>query len=307
MAKQGGLGRGLGALLKDGPGAAGSGGKASTAAHAVYEAGYRDVPAAKIHAGPFQPRQSFDDEALGELVDSIRERGIMQPLLVRPRGDGYEIIAGERRLRAARKAKLKTVPVRVIELDDQAALEVALIENLQREDLNPLEEAEGYRRLAAEFELTQAEVAERVGRARATVANAIRLLDLPEAVRDALAADRLSSGHAKILLQVADAAACEQLARECMEGRWSVRELEQRVKRRPAPAKRKRPPPSDIPDDHVRRLVDALHRELGTAVRLRPCRTYANGKKARGRIEIDFFSNDELDRLLALLGVADEL
>ena len=301
MAKQGGLGRGLGALLKEGP-------AAGKAAPVDPGAGYCDVATADVQPGRFQPRRAFDGEALGELVDSIRERGIMQPLLVRPRtGGGYEVIAGERRLRAARTAKLKTVPVRIIELDDQAALEVALIENLQREDLNPVEEAEGYQRLAADFRLTQAQIAERVGRARATVANAIRLLDLPDEVRDAVATDRLSAGHAKVLLQVDDETVCEQWARQCIDERWSVRELERRVKRRRSAGTRRRPPASDIPDEHLQRLVHALHHELGTAVRVRPCRTHANGKKERGRIEIDFFSNDELDRLLALLGVADDL
>jgi len=272
----------------------------------------REVPVHLIVANPYQPRERFEEEALEELAASIKEMGVLSPLLVRKRGEdgtGYQLIAGERRFRASQRAGLKKVPVIVRELSDQEALEIALVENLQRKDLNIIEEAEGYQRLADEFDLTQEAIATRVGKGRATVANAMRLLSLVPEVRDMVADRRLSAGHAKALLALEIEAEQEQLARTAVKERWSVREIERQVKKRLKPAK---PGPantakSDIPADHVQYLTDKLHQRFGTSVRLVPTQSLANGKKTRGKLEIDFYSNDDLDRVLEILGLTDQL
>lgn len=264
-----------------------------------------------ITANPYQPRERFEEEALEELARSIREMGVLSPLLVRQReedGSGYQLIAGERRFRAAQRAGLKKVPVILRTLTDRQALEIALVENLQRKDLNVIEEAEGYQRLMDDFDLTQEAVAQRVGKARATVANALRLLGLEPSVREMVADGRLGNGHAKVLLGVDIGDEQEQLARACVKERWSVRELERRVKRRLSPPKSS-PASSrtDIPADHAQFLTDKLHQRFGTSVRLVPTRSLANGKKKRGRLEIDFYSNDDLDRVLEILGLTGDL
>lgn len=296
MAKQVGLGRGLGALIKDTP-------------EALEEsaAGVLQAPLGQIRPNPNQPRRAFDPGALDDLAASIRERGVMQPLLVRNVSNGFEIIAGERRFRAAREAGLETVPVLVHDVSDQEALELALVENLQREDLNLIEEAEGYLELAERFQLTQADIANRVGKARATVANALRLLDLPDSVREMVAGGRLSGGHAKVLLGLSIEAEMETLAQRVVREQLSVRALEKLVASRQRPARRRRSVQTDVPEDHVRHLCDVLHRQFGTSVRIQPSRTLPNGRRAKGAIEIDFYSAEELDRLLQILGVAEEL
>lgn len=297
MARQAGLGRGLGALIQDRPAAKGRS-----------EGGTMQVPVADIRPNPWQPRQTFDPDAFHELVQSVRDRGVMQPLLVRAHEGHYELIAGERRFRAAREAELAAVPVILVEATDQEALELALIENLQREDLSIIEEAEGYRQLADHFKLTQSQIAERVGKARATVANAMRLLDLSESIRTWVAEGRLSPGHAKVLLQVETPHERERLAERVIREQASVRALEKWIETAPKKQeKRKRPAKTDIPPDHLRTLTDAMHRQFGTSVRIQPCRTVANGKKVKGVIEIDFYSSDELDRLLEVLGIAGNL
>jgi ParB family transcriptional regulator, chromosome partitioning protein len=296
MAKQVGLGRGLGALIRDTP-----------EAEAPLGGGVQEVPLEEIRPNRAQPRQVFDAAMLGELTASIRQRGVMQPLWVRRGDDGYELIAGERRLRAAREAGLATVPVQVLEASDQEALELALVENLQREDLNLIEEAEGYRELAETFALTQADIAARVGKARATVANALRLLDLPAPVRDMVADGQLSAGHAKVLLGVELAPDQEALARRVVREQLSVRTLERMVAALRRSPRRRRSAQPDVPEEHLRHLCDVLYRRLGTGVRVRPSRTLPNGKRAKGSIEIDFYSGEELDRLLEILGVAEEL
>ncbi len=295
MAKQTGLGRGLGALLKDTPSEKDDGG------------GVLEVSIENIKAGTWQPRRRFDERSLLDLTESVRTRGVVQPLLVRKSGSGYELIAGERRFRAAQKAERTSVPVIVLEATDQEALELALVENLQREDLNPVEEAEGYQLLMSEFELTQEDVAGRVGKARATVANALRLLDLSEPIRRQLSDGRISTGHAKVLLQVSNPAERELLAQAIETENLSVRALEKRVVVLGKAPRKKRVSRADVPADHVKHLTDTLRRHLGTGVHLEPCRTLANGKKATGRIVIEYYSSDELDRLLDLLGVVDEI
>jgi ParB family chromosome partitioning protein len=295
MAKQTGLGRGLGALLKDTPLEEKSGG------------GVLEVSVENIKTGTWQPRRHFDEASLVDLTESIRTRGVVQPLLVRKSGNAYELIAGERRFRAARKAERTSVPVILLDATDQEALEIALIENLQREDLNPIEEAEGYRLLMSEFELTQEDVSSRVGKARATVGNALRLLDLSELIRAQLAEGRISTGHAKVLLQVSSPAERELIALSIESEHLSVRALEKRVAALDRAPRKKRVSRADVPPDHVRHLADTLRRHLGTGVHLEPCRTLANGKKATGRIVIEYYSADELDRLLGLLGVVDDV
>ena len=262
-----------------------------------------EVDVADVRPSPWQPRRVFDDEALQELADSIKAHGIIQPLVCRKAADGtYELIGGERRLRAAGRLGLKTVPVIVMEAVDRDAAELALVENLQREDLNVIEEAEGYKALADEFKLTQSDIAERVGKARASVANTLRLLELPDEVKQMLGAGLLSTGHAKVLLGMEGDAARTDLARQCLSEGLTVRALERRIRRK-IEERHRVGPVSDIPPDYLRTLLDRLNARFSTSVRLVPSVTYANGRHGRGRLEIDYFDNDDLTRLLELLGV----
>jgi ParB family chromosome partitioning protein len=262
-----------------------------------------DVPISLVRPSPWQPRRAFDEDALAELADSIRAHGIIQPLVCRRQDGFYELIGGERRLRAASLAGLTSVPVVTADAGDREAAELALVENLQREDLNPIEEAEGYKALAENFKLTQADIAERVGKARASVANALRLLDLPDEVRRMVGEGLLSGGHAKALLAMPGEGERIELARQCLGEGLSVRALERRVARKlEAPSKRPAPRP-DVPEDWLRTLTDKIRTRLATPVRLFPSTTYANGRHGRGHLEIDFFDNDDLTRLLELLGV----
>ena len=300
-AKHIGLGRGLGALIKDTEPAS----PAAPAAAAT--GGLVRLPLDAVRKNPWQPRQTFAPEALEDLTASVRERGVIQPLLVRRAGPGYELLAGERRLMAARAAGLSDVPVIIIEATDHDALVIALIENLQREDLNLIEQAEGFRALADKFGLTQEQIAQRVGKARATVANVLRLLELPPTVRRHAAEGRLSAGHAKVLLGLSIAREQELLADRCVQEGLSVRTLE-RIARRLARGPRKpRAARADVPESHVQYVTERLRQHLGTSVRVFPSRTLANGKKAKGRVEIDLYTNDDLDRLLEKLGLAGDL
>ena len=310
----GGLGRGLDALIgreatrnvavvadaAPAPAAA-----PATAAPATADARrVVEVAVDLIRQSPFQPRTVFDEESLRELADSIRSHGIIQPLVCR-RKDGFlELIGGERRLRAATLLGLKTVPVIVVDALDRDAAELALVENLQREDLNAIEEAEGYKALADGFKLTQADIAERVGKARASVANALRLLELPDEVKQMLGSGLLSTGHAKVLLALPGEADRTELARQCLAEGITVRTLERRVQARlAAPVRRPAAAKPDIPPEHRRPLLDKLSARFATSVRLEPSVTYANGRHGHGRIEIGFFDNAELDRILGLLGI----
>ncbi len=301
-----GLGRGLDALIKDGTMAKK---KATTKKAAVPapEAGVFKVPVSKVVASPWQPRNTFDAEALSELVDSIKVHGVLQPLLVRAVGSKFELIAGERRLRAAQAALLKTIPVLVVEASDEKALEIALIENLQREDLNAIEEAEGYAVLQKKFNLTQEQVAKQVGKARASVANTLRLLELSDRIRKHVAEGLLSVGHAKVLLAVDSEKEKELLAKRCIKEGLSVRMLEKIVKKLGLPQKKPRAEKSDLPSDYLHTLSDELHQFFGTSVRIMPSKTLTNGRKVKGSLEIDFHDNDELDRLLTLVGYSSEL
>ena len=296
-AKKQASGRGLSALLPERP----QFGEACANEQVAY------IAIERLSADPGQPRHNFDADKLAELAESIRQFGVMQPLLVTATMDGdYRIVAGERRLRAAIEAGLDRVPVIVIDAADRDAAEMAVIENIQREDLNVIEEAEGYRTLADHFNLTQQEVADRVGKSRPAVTNALRLLDLPDEVKQFLSSNLLTTGHAKVLLGVADPGEQTLLSHKCVTEGLTVRSLERLVARRKAArdgtADARRPTP-DIPDTHLKDLADRMNRHFGTRVRLTASQTYANGKRAKGCIEIDFYDNDDLDRLLALLGI----
>jgi len=239
-----------------------------------------------------QPRRSFDEARLAELAASIREHGVLQPLLVRPVAGGYEIIAGERRWRAAQRAGLLEVPVIVRErVGADEAFELGLVENLQRDDLNPIEVAAGYRRLLDEFGYTQERLARRVGKDRSTVANALRLLKLPERVQEMTASGELSEGHARALLALEDGAAIVALAERAVREGLSVRQVE-RLARRAKGTRSSKTKPRESPA--VRDLVERLQRSLGSRVRL-------HHRGGRGRLELFFSSLDELDRILKRL------
>ena len=302
-AKHVGLGRGLGALIKDSPVTA----EPAPAPAGKPAPGPDRIPVSQIRRSPWQPRHVFDSEALAELVASIRERGVLQPLMVRRMADHFELIAGERRFRAAQEAGLHSVPAIIMDASDREALELALIENIQRADLNLIEEAEGYRVLAEKFGLTQEQVADRVGRARPTVTNALRLLDLPDSVKRLVAERKVTPGHAKALLGLASVQEQELIADRIVGEGLSVRMVEKLVAKLSRPAKKPRAAKSDIPSEYLSNLVDQLHQKVGTSVRVTPCRTLANGKKTKGTLEIDFYSADELDRVLAMLGLSGQL
>ena len=282
MAKPKGLGRGLDALL-------GGGDEAPAAAS---DESLRNLAIESLEPGKYQPRSHMDQAALAELAESIKSQGVMQPILARPLPGGrYEIIAGERRWRAARLAGLTTVPALVKDIPDEQALAASLIENIQREDLNPLEEAAGIHRLAQEFGLTHQAIAESIGRSRAAVTNLLRLLDLAPPVREMLGDGRLDMGHARALLALPIARQID-LAREAAQKRLSVREVEQRVAVLLKGAQPRRP----RADRDVARLEEEWSGRLGTTVQIKP-----RGKRG-GKLVLVYRTLDELDQFLARLG-----
>lgn len=254
----------------------------------------------RIRPCPFQPRKDFSQEALRDLADSIKEQGIVQPLIVRERGGFFELIAGERRWRAAQMVGLTHVPVLVRQADDRTVLELALIENLQRENLNPIEEAQGYAQLMEEFQLTQEEASKKVGKSRAVVANSLRLLKLAPAVQAFLRDGRISVGHAKVVLGLSDAKIQQTAAERIVRDSLNVRQAEALVVKMQARAAGAGTTAATVApkaaDPHVARLEDKLRERLGTKVQLK----YAQGK---GSLEIAFFSDAELERVLSILGV----
>lgn len=294
-----GLGRGLSALIKDGTTQKREVSDSSSGSRS----GATLVPVDKIKRNKFQPRKTFSDDALKDLTESIKVHGVIQPLLVRKAGDSYELIAGERRLRASGKAGLKEVPVIIIEAEDKLSLELALVENLQRENLDPLEEAEGYQALIDKFDLTQEQIATRVGKARASVTNALRLLTLPSDIKALISTGQLAAGHAKALLALEKNSGILLLAKRAVTEGLSVRALEKIVNKTKKTPKKPRAKQSDIPKEHLDYLVNKMHTHFGTSIRVSPTQTFANGKKKKGVIEIDFFSNDDLDRILTMLGI----
>jgi ParB family transcriptional regulator, chromosome partitioning protein len=279
------LGRGLEALL--GP----------TREEAEREGSLVELPIQAIKPNPFQPRQTVDPAALEELVSSIKQAGLLQPVVVRRAngGGGYELIAGERRLRACQQLGWERIPAVQRDADDRTLLTLALIENLQRDDLSPVDEARGYERLIAEFNLAQQDVADAVGRDRSTVANALRLLKLPEVVLQMLHEGNLSVGHGRALLALEDPRVVTNLAREAVAQGLSVREVEDRVRGGRAPERRPRMKRGLGVAPEVRRLEDALRRRLGTDVRV------TLRAKGKGQIHLSFYSNDDLARVLELI------
>jgi ParB family chromosome partitioning protein len=279
------LGRGLEALL--GP----------TREDAERDGSLVELAVGDIRPNPFQPRQDVDPAALDELKASIRQAGLLQPVVVRPvpHDGGFELIAGERRLRACQALGWERIPAVKREVDDRTALTLALIENLQRDDLSPVDEARGYSRLIAEFSLAQQDVADAVGRDRSTVANALRLLKLPPAVLAMLHEGALSVGHARALLTLDDPRTALALAQEAVGQGLSVRDIEDRVRGGRAPVRRPRLKRGVGQAPEVRRVEDALRRRLGTDVRV------TLRAKGKGQIHIAFYSNDDLARVLELV------
>jgi ParB family transcriptional regulator, chromosome partitioning protein len=287
------LGRGLGALLgehlrvDDGGQSLASGLQAKM------------LPISSIVPNPYQPRREFSEHDLADLTTSLRENGLLQPIVVRPASDGtqnrWELIAGERRWRASMRLGWTEIPAVIKEVDDRTLLVLALVENIQRSQLSPLEEADGYQRLAEEFSLTQQQVSDVVGKDRSTVANALRLLQLPASVRQLLRDGALSAGHARALLGLDNDRRMAELARQAVEEGWSVRDIEARVKRARQGPKKAGGKERQQRDPGERALEEELQRVLGTEVKIRAARG------GRGRIEIPFYNLDDFDRIYEIL------
>jgi ParB family chromosome partitioning protein len=274
-----GLGRGLGALIPS-----------AGVQHSQEE--IVELPLSVIAPNPNQPRTSIDDQRIDELADSVKKVGVLQPIIVRAHGEEYQIVAGERRWRAAKAAGLERVPVRVVNADEGESLELALIENLQRQDLNPMEEANGYRRLMTEHQMTQAEMADKVSKSRSAVANTLRLLDLPEEVQELLAEDKLTAGHARAILSIPDEERRLKLAMRIVESGLSVREAESLARLFAAGAAERAPRP--VSPKAYKLVARKLRRWLSTNVRVRQT-------SDKGKIEIDFHGEEELERIFRAL------
>jgi ParB family transcriptional regulator, chromosome partitioning protein len=300
MAKPSALGKGLSALISSRPAAT-----PVASPTPVEEKGERVQPLAvgSLTPSPLQPRKNFREEELIELADSIREHGILQPLICRQAGDRFELIAGERRWRAAQRLGLESVPVIVREASDRDVLELALIENLQRAELNPVEEAKAYLRLAEEFAMKQEDISRRVGRSRASVANAMRLLDLAPQLQTWLSQERLTVGHAKVLLalrsQEEQLAAAEEILRKGLTVRGSETLVSQLLEFAGKTRKAKNSKTSQGVTQALQSVQNRLQHHFGTHVALH------HGDK-RGRIEIEYYGNDDLNRLLSLLGIQED-
>ena len=282
MKRQSGLGRGLGALLDD-----------PNLDFTQSKGGVTAVPLHRVEPNPLQPRKEFDPEAMQALADSIAEHGLIQPLTVRETGNGYyQIIAGERRWRAARMAGLEEIPVLIIDADDRKVMELALVENLQREDLNPMEEAQGYRTLMEEYGLTQNETAQRVGKSRSAVANSLRLLSLSDELAAMVREGELSPGHARALLGLKSEKLRLQAAQRIIALQLSVRQTETLCKTLEKPRVKAMESPLEV--DYVAECERSLSRRLGRKVRI------VNGKR-KGRFELEFYGQEDLNRLLFAL------
>jgi len=292
------LGRGLEALIGSLPASGATGSPAGSASASPVDLPYRAIPINQIRPNPFQPRKEFRDDELAQLQASLAANGLLQPITLRGAGSSYELVAGERRLRAATRLGWTEIPAIVKDYDDKALLTLALVENLQRSDLNPIEEAEGYSRLSADFALTQQEIAEVVGKDRSTVANSLRLLNLPAVVRRMLQDGQLSVGHARALLGITSERVMIDLAREAVAKNYSVRDVERRVKHAGTST---RPPNAAVQKNggarnaELRRLTDKLRRRLQTDVAI------DIDDKDRGHLRINFYSADDLNRLIELI------
>lgn len=287
MGRRSGLGKGLSALIPDAP-----------PAPAAEVSALQELPVSAIRANAYQPRTEFEDDALASLTASILELGVLQPILVRPVGDQFELIAGERRWRAAQEAGLTTIPALVREVTDTVSLEQALVENLQRQDLTALEEAAAYAQLAEEFALSQDDIARRVGKSRSAVANTLRLLQLPPSVARLVNDRALSAGHARTLLGLDDAAAIEALAQRIVAEGWSVRATEDAVKKLQASGDTPDAPaesPGETRSASLLELEDLLSDHLDTRVHVQMAGS------GRGRIVVDFSGLEDLERVYRVL------
>lgn len=272
-----GLGKGLGALI--------------SSAETDNDAGIMEIRISEIEPNRQQPRKNFDDEKLAGLAESIKQHGVVQPLIVQKEGNSYKIVAGERRWRAARMAGLQTVPVIVRDLTDKQIMEIALIENLQREDLNPIEEAEAYERLINEFGMTQEEISVTVGKSRPAITNSMRLLSLDEKIKEKLVSGEISSGHARALLALNDQEFRLKVMEEVIKKQMSVRETEHLVNQLSV---NKKPKKKRVPDAEYLAIEERLREVFGTKVRI------MNNKK-NGKIILEYYSQDELDRIISLI------
>lgn len=304
--KHGGLGKGLDALFSEMDTAvpvepASGGGKSKTADQSGIvsagkegkEQGIDSLPIDHIKPNSNQPRKNFRKEAIDELAASIKEHGVIQPIIVRPAKHGYEIVAGERRWRAAREAGLREIPCIRRDLTEEQNILFAMIENMQREDLNPIEEAEGLARMSEEYSMTQEQISARVGKSRPYIANSMRLLKLPKEVRELIAEGRLSGGHGKAILALESDKAKVELAKKAAEQSLSVRETEELASGGKA-AKRRGRPAARGKDPNMARAEEEMKEALGTRVTIRD-------KGRKGAIEIEYYSRDELDRLIEIL------
>ncbi|HBX75297.1 MAG: ParB/RepB/Spo0J family partition protein [Acidaminococcaceae bacterium] len=317
MSKHSGLGRGLESLLSS------SESQYESAMPTKENAGAVEVPVESIRPNPYQPRKTFDKEKLKELSDSIKKYGILQPLVVRKKGTGYELVAGERRLRAAKLAKLQTVPVLIREYDERQMRELSLVENIQRHDLNPLEEARAIRELMKQCGYTQAQAAERLGRSRAAVANLLRMLNLPEELQEMVANETVTAGQVRPLLALADREQQLKIGKALTEHSWSARTVEEVVKtikegkplqvldervvildkngkpvketKAASDKKGKKKSSGSVADIHYKQFEENLIEALGTKVRI------VSKNNNVGKIEIDYYSIDDLDRICELL------
>ena len=295
MAKPRGLGKGLDLMIPNVVGEEKVKKEEKVVVKEEKEQGETLVKITKVEPNREQPRKFFDEDALQELADSIKQFGLLQPILVQDRKDYYEIIAGERRWRAAKLAGLKEVPVIIKNYTEQEIVEIALIENIQREDLNPIEEAQAYKKLLTEFNLKQDEVAERVSKSRAAVTNSIRLLKLSEKVQQMVIDDMISTGHARALLAIEDSEQQYIIAQKIFDEKLSVRDIEKLVK-----DLHKTPKPKKLDDKAMQAIYqdieEKLKQSLGTKVAI------SSKGKGAGKIEIEFYSHEDLDRLLEMIG-----
>ncbi|WP_308723234.1 ParB/RepB/Spo0J family partition protein [Paenibacillus polysaccharolyticus] len=256
-----------------------------------------EIPISQLRANPYQPRKAFDEEAIHELAESIRQHGVIQPIIVRPVLRGYEIIAGERRFRASQYCGNATIPAVVRTFNDQQVMEIALIENLQRENLNAMELAVAYQGLMDQFSLTQEELSVKVGKSRSHIANFLRLLALPEEVKDHVSRGTLSMGHARAIVGVKDENLVKQLAKQSIDQQWSVRELEEAVQQldRSKPGEVKAKSKLKKKDPFIDTLEESLRERFKTTVKIK------HGQKDKGKIELNYYSKQDLERLLELL------
>ncbi|MBU5353239.1 ParB/RepB/Spo0J family partition protein [Paenibacillus barcinonensis] len=256
-----------------------------------------EIPISQLRANPYQPRKAFDEEAIHELAESIRQHGVIQPIIVRPVLRGYEIIAGERRFRASQYCGNATVPAVVRTFNDQQVMEIALIENLQRENLNAMEVAVAYQGLMDQFSLTQEELSVKVGKSRSHIANFLRLLSLPEEVKEHVSRGTLSMGHARAIVGVKDESLVKQLAKQSIDQQWSVRELEEAVQQldRSKTGEAKNKNKLKKKDPFIDTLEESLRERFKTTVKIK------HGQKDKGKIELNYYSKQDLERLLELL------